>query len=74
MLSDPTAVTKDIEQAARPRAEYPQPDALSQEGTDMNGQPNIVLVHGALADSSSWSAVIERLQADGFRVTAPQSW
>jgi pimeloyl-ACP methyl ester carboxylesterase len=34
--------------------------------------PNIVLVHGAWADGSSWSAVIERLQADGHRVTAPQ--
>ena len=38
----------------------------------MNGRPNIVLVHGAWADGSCWSAVIERLQADGFRVTAPQ--
>jgi pimeloyl-ACP methyl ester carboxylesterase len=38
----------------------------------MNGYPNIVLVHGAWADGSSWSAVIERLQADGFAVTAPQ--
>jgi pimeloyl-ACP methyl ester carboxylesterase len=38
----------------------------------MNGRPNIVLVHGAWADGSSWSGVIERLQADGFRVTAPQ--
>jgi pimeloyl-ACP methyl ester carboxylesterase len=38
----------------------------------MNGYPNIVLVHGAWADGSSWSAVIERLQADGFIVTAPQ--
>jgi pimeloyl-ACP methyl ester carboxylesterase len=34
--------------------------------------PNIVLVHGAWADGSSWSAVIEHLQADGYRVTAPQ--
>jgi len=33
---------------------------------------NIVLVHGAWADGSSWSAVIERLQADGYNVTAPQ--
>src|SRR6202048_4544210 len=33
---------------------------------------NIVLVHGAWADGSSWSAVIERLQADGYHVTAPQ--
>jgi len=34
--------------------------------------PSIVLVHGAWADGSSWSAVIERLQADGYNVTAPQ--
>src|SRR5260370_517615 len=33
---------------------------------------NIVLVHGAWADGSSWSAVIERLQADGYNITAPQ--
>ena len=38
----------------------------------MDGRPNIVLVHGAWADGSCWSGVIERLQADGFRVTAPQ--
>ena len=38
----------------------------------MNGRPNIVLVHGAWADGSSWSGVIERLQAEGFQVRAPQ--
>ena len=38
----------------------------------MPTKPNIVLVHGAGVDGSSWSAVIERLQADGFRVIAPQ--
>src|SRR5205814_603886 len=38
----------------------------------MNTLPNIVLVHGAWADGSSWSAVIEHLQADGYTVTAPQ--
>jgi pimeloyl-ACP methyl ester carboxylesterase len=38
----------------------------------MSARPNIVLVHGAWADGSSWSAVIEQLQADGYRVTAPQ--
>jgi pimeloyl-ACP methyl ester carboxylesterase len=38
----------------------------------MSDRPNIVLVHGAWADGSSWSAVIERLQADGYKVTAPQ--
>ena len=35
-------------------------------------RPNIVLVHGAWADGSCWSGVIERLQADGFNVQAPQ--
>jgi pimeloyl-ACP methyl ester carboxylesterase len=38
----------------------------------MNPLPNIVLVHGAWADGSSWSAVIEHLQAEGYKVTAPQ--
>ena len=38
----------------------------------MSPRPNIVLVHGAWADGSSWSAVTERLQADGYNVTAPQ--
>jgi pimeloyl-ACP methyl ester carboxylesterase len=38
----------------------------------MNGRPNIILVHGAWADGSSWSGVVERLQADGFQVRAPQ--
>jgi pimeloyl-ACP methyl ester carboxylesterase len=38
----------------------------------VNGRPNIVLVHGAWADGSCWSGVIERLQADGFQVRAPQ--
>jgi len=38
----------------------------------MNSRPNIVLVHGAWADGSCWSAVIERLQASGYAVTAPQ--
>src|SRR5436305_7251906 len=39
----------------------------------MSVRPNIVLVHGAWADGSSWSAVIERLQADGYNnVTVPQ--
>ena len=38
----------------------------------MNARPNIVLVHGAWADGSCWSAVIELLQAGGYNVTAPQ--
>ena len=38
----------------------------------MPDAPNLVLVHGAWADGSCWGAVIERLQADGVNVTAPQ--
>jgi pimeloyl-ACP methyl ester carboxylesterase len=34
---------------------------------------NVVLVHGAWADGSSWSAVIPKLQAAGLRVTAVQN-
>jgi hypothetical protein len=38
----------------------------------MTVQPSIALVHGAWADGSRWSAVIERLQVGGYTVTAPQ--
>jgi len=38
----------------------------------MNTRANIVLIHGAWAEGSCWSGVIERLQADGYHVTAPQ--
>jgi pimeloyl-ACP methyl ester carboxylesterase len=34
---------------------------------------NVVLVHGAFADGSSWSEVIERLQAAGLNVTSAQN-
>jgi pimeloyl-ACP methyl ester carboxylesterase len=34
---------------------------------------NVVLVHGAYADGSSWSEVIGRLQAAGLRATAVQN-
>src|SRR5215207_5653026 len=38
----------------------------------MSEQPNIVLVHGAWADGSSWSGVIRLLQKAGYNVAAPQ--
>src|SRR5882762_4114965 len=34
---------------------------------------NVVLVHGAWADSSSWSEVMPRLQAAGLHVTTVQN-
>ncbi|HEY2655902.1 MAG TPA: alpha/beta hydrolase [Solirubrobacteraceae bacterium] len=45
---------------------------MSMDRNEMHPRPNIVLVHGAWADGSSWSSVIERLQADGYNVKAPQ--
>jgi pimeloyl-ACP methyl ester carboxylesterase len=43
--------------------------------TAQTAQPvkNIVLVHGAFADGSSWAKVITILQAKGFNVTAVQN-
>ncbi len=38
----------------------------------MSSKPNVVLVHGAWADGSSWSDVIRSLQGSGLTVTAPQ--
>ncbi len=35
-----------------------------------SSKPTIVLVHGALADSSSWNGVIAKLQGDGYYVIA----
>jgi pimeloyl-ACP methyl ester carboxylesterase len=39
--------------------------------TTNDGPLTVVLVHGAFADASSWSGVIQRLQAAGMQVTAP---
>src|ERR671932_1388562 len=43
---------------------------MSQTTSTITGPLTVVLVHGAFADSSSWTGVIERLQAAGVRVTA----
>src|SRR5258706_1635727 len=43
---------------------------FAQKGSSQIG--TIVLVHGAWADGSSWSGVIQRLQAKGYTVIAPQ--
>ena len=43
---------------------------MPQATTD--GAPlTVVLVHGAFADASSWSGVIQRLQAAGIKVITP---
>jgi pimeloyl-ACP methyl ester carboxylesterase len=47
-------------------------DATAEATVQAAVLPNIVLVHGAWADGSSWSSVTKILQADGYHVTAPQ--
>jgi pimeloyl-ACP methyl ester carboxylesterase len=44
---------------------------MSQTTPSAAGPLTVVLVHGAFADASSWTGVIERLQAGGVQVTAP---
>ena len=41
--------------------------------TSLAPQPDVVLVHGAYADGSSWSEVIERLQHAGLAAVAVQN-
>ena len=41
--------------------------------SNSKGVKNIVLVHGAFADGSSWSKVIAQLQAKGYNVIAVQN-
>src|SRR5262252_3027915 len=43
---------------------------MSQE-TPTSTPLTVVLVHGAFADASSWTGVIQRLQGAGIQVTAP---
>ena len=43
---------------------------MSENHQDGSG-PTVVLVHGAFADASGWTGVVERLQAEGVQVTAP---
>jgi len=48
----------------------PRADA-GERGAGHPVRPTIVLVHGAWADSSSWSAVVRRLQHDHYTVVVP---
>ncbi|MBZ0291080.1 MAG: alpha/beta hydrolase [Anaerolineae bacterium] len=47
------------------------PVMAQEESEEMSTLPNIVLVHGAFANGSGWSSVIEHLQAEGYNVIAP---
>jgi pimeloyl-ACP methyl ester carboxylesterase len=45
---------------------------FAQGAPSMSKLPNIVLVHGAWGDGSSWDAVIQRLQKAGYHASAVQ--
>jgi pimeloyl-ACP methyl ester carboxylesterase len=58
------------------------PTATAEAGTtskeatpqsELKGVKNIVLVHGAFADGSCWTKVIQQLQAKGYNVIAAQN-
>jgi pimeloyl-ACP methyl ester carboxylesterase len=51
----------------------PHHPAHAADGGPTKGVKNIVLVHGAFADGSSWAKVIPLLQAKGYNVTAVQN-
>src|SRR5438270_13499503 len=44
---------------------------MSQTTPTYTGPLTVLLVHGAFADASSWTGMIERLQKAGVQVTAP---
>ena len=46
-------------------------ESASAQSASKTGIKNVVLVHGAFADSSSWNGVIPLLQAEGLTVIAP---
>lgn len=48
-------------------------NARAQDASNADPIRNVVLVHGAFADGSSYARVIPLLEAEGFRVTAVQN-
>lgn len=54
--------------AARPATAHA---AVAQQPGSSGQKPTVVLVHGAWADASSWTPVIERLEKAGYAVDAP---
>ncbi len=59
-----------VSQAASARTVTPAA-AITKTASTSGPRPSIVLVHGAWADSSSWDAVVTRLQRDGYTVYVP---
>jgi pimeloyl-ACP methyl ester carboxylesterase len=54
-----------------PLSQIASAQATSRAVPSGGPKPTIVLEHGAWANTASWDAVIQRLQADGYTVYAP---
>ena len=59
------------EQPGETQGNETQGAVMSEETTTADAPLTVVLVHGAFADATGWSGVVERLQAQGVQVTAP---
>ena len=60
------------DQDATPPAPAPAPRPTAASAPPAGPVQNIVLVHGAFVDGSSWNGVIERLQKKGYHVASVQ--
>jgi pimeloyl-ACP methyl ester carboxylesterase len=54
-----------------PLSQVASAHATTRAAASAGPKPTIVLEHGAWANTASWAAVIQRLQADGYTVYAP---
>jgi pimeloyl-ACP methyl ester carboxylesterase len=54
-----------------PLSQIASAQATTRAADSGGPKPAIVLEHGAWANTASWAAVIQRLQADGYTVDAP---
>jgi pimeloyl-ACP methyl ester carboxylesterase len=76
LAADSVKIDNLVVAATIPDAE-PEATLFAAEASAQTTKPtaarNVVLVHGAWADGSSWSEVISRLQAAGLHVTAVQN-
>jgi len=58
--------------AAEPKGESASPPAGARTAKVSRAAKDVLLVHGAFADGSSWSGVTKKLQRDGYTVRAVQ--
>ncbi|MCC8403928.1 alpha/beta hydrolase [Paraburkholderia sp. MMS20-SJTN17] len=66
----PAAPSVQPQQPAAPAVQQPADESGSQDSGPVR---NIVLVHGAFVDGSSWNGVIAKLQQKGYHVSSVQN-